>query len=126
LVASFRFADDSIANLTYCTVGSRSSGGERVEAFAMGMGASAEDFKRLTLSTSWVERRSSWFAEKGYAEQTRAFFNEIRTGGTPRVTVDDGARATIVCLKMLESARTQAACALNWKEELSASGAATL
>lgn len=119
LVASFRFADDSIANLTYCTVGSRSSGGERVEAFAMGMGASAEDFKRLTLSTSLVERRSSWFAEKGYAEQMRAFFDEIRTGGPPTITVDDGARATIVCLKMLESAQTQAPCALNWKQELS-------
>lgn len=120
LVASFRFADASIANLTYCTVGSRSSGGERVEAFAVGMGASAEDFKRLTLSTNLVERRSSWFAEKGYAEQLRAFFEEIRSGGTPSVTVDDGARATIVCLKMLESARTQAPCALNWRAELSA------
>ena len=29
MVASFRFADGSIANLTYCTVGSRTSGGER-------------------------------------------------------------------------------------------------
>jgi len=119
LVASFRFADDSIANLTYCTVGSRSSGGERVEAFAMGMGASAEDFKRLTLSTSLVERRSSWFAEKGYAEQMREFFDKIRSGGPPTITVDDGARATIVCLKMLESAQTQTPCALNWKQELS-------
>jgi len=86
----------------------------------MGMGAAAEDFKRLTLSTSLVERRSSWFAEKGYAEQMRSFFDEIRTGRIPSVTVDDGARATIVCLKMLESARTQAPSALNWKEELSA------
>jgi len=127
LVASFRFADNSIANLTYCTVGSRSSGGERVEAFAMGMGAAAEDFKRLTLSTNMVERRSSWFAEKGYAEQMRAFFDDIRTGGIPSVNVDDGARATMVCLKMLESARTQAPCVLNWKEELSAtSGTSSL
>ena len=127
LVASFRFADNSIANLTYCTVGSRSSGGERVEAFAMGMGATAEDFKRLTLSTNMVERRSSWFAEKGYAEQMRAFFDDIRTGGIPSVNVDDGARATMVCLKMLESARTQAPCVLNWKEELSAtSGTSSL
>ena len=51
LVAAFRFADGSIANLTYCTVGSRTSGGERVEAFAPGVGASAEDFKQSILRT---------------------------------------------------------------------------
>lgn len=119
LVASFRFADDSIANLTYCTVGSRSSGGERVEAFAPGMGAMAEDFKRLTLSTNVVRKRSSWFAEKGYAEQMRAFFDELRAGKAPQVTVDDGARATLVCLKLMESARTMSPCVVDWKAELS-------
>ena len=31
-------------SLTYCTVGSRTSGGERVEAFAPGIGVSAENF----------------------------------------------------------------------------------
>ncbi len=119
LVASFRFADDSIANLTYCTVGSRTSGGERVEAFASGMGATAEDFKRLSLRTNLVSRRSSWFAEKGYAEQMRAFLDEIRAGKAPGVTVDDGARATLVCLKMLESARKMSPYVLDWKAELS-------
>lgn len=120
LVATFRFADDSIANLTYCTVGSKTSGGERVEAFAPGIGATAEDFKRLIVRGNLVSRRSSWFAEKGYAEQMRAFFDQIRDGKNPSVTVDDGARATIVCLKMLESARTTSPCALDWKAELAA------
>ncbi len=36
LAASFRFADGSVGNLTYCTVGSKTSGGERVEVFAEG------------------------------------------------------------------------------------------
>src|SRR5712692_1708179 len=36
LVASFHFADGSIGNLTYCTVGSGSSGRERVEDFTPG------------------------------------------------------------------------------------------
>ena len=47
LVASFQFADGSIGNLTYCTVGSRTSGGERVEVFGEGFGAATEDFTRL-------------------------------------------------------------------------------
>ena len=123
LTSTFRFADDSIANLTYCTVGSKTSGGERVEAFAPGMGAVAEDFKRLELKTSSISRRASWYAEKGYAEQMRAFFDEVRAGKSPSVTVDDGSRATIVCLKMLESARTMSPCDLDWKAELAATAA---
>jgi polar amino acid transport system substrate-binding protein len=119
LVASFRFADDSVANLTYCTVGSKTSGGERVEAYFPGMGAIAEDFKRLTLRGNQVTQRSSWFAEKGYAGHLRAFFDEIRGGKPPAVDVRDGARATIVCLRMLESARIMAPCFLDWEAELS-------
>src|SRR5204863_9458947 len=46
LAASFHFADGSVGNLTYCTVGSRTSAGERVEVFAQGIGASTENFRR--------------------------------------------------------------------------------
>jgi hypothetical protein len=105
-------------HLTYCTVGSRISGGERVEAFAPGIGAVSEDFKRLTLRTSLVHRRSRWFAEKGYAAQLRSFFAGIHEGKLPEVTVRDGARATIGCLRMLESAKTFAPCALDLDAEL--------
>ncbi len=106
LVASFRFADGSIGNLTYCTVGSRTSGGERVEAFAPGLGAVSEDFKRLTVQTTLRRTRSRWFAEKGHAALLESFFASIREGTPPAVTARDGARATIACLRMLESART--------------------
>jgi predicted dehydrogenase/threonine dehydrogenase-like Zn-dependent dehydrogenase len=123
IVASLRFTDGSIANLTYCTVGSKTSAGERVEAFASGIAGTAEDFKHLTLRTNLVSRSSSWFAEKGYAEQMREFFQQTRKGELPSVTVSDGARATIVCLKLLESARTMSPCALNWKAELSGESA---
>src|SRR5205085_740547 len=47
LVAAFRFEDGSIGNLTYCTVGSKTSAGERVEVFAQGAAGFAEDFKRI-------------------------------------------------------------------------------
>lgn len=120
VAATFSFVDGSIANLTYCTVGSKTSAGERVEAFAPGAGVTAEDFKRLTVRTGVVDRQSSWFAEKGYAEQMRVFFNDIREGKATGVTVDDGARATIVCLKMMESARTMSPCSLDWRAELAA------
>jgi predicted dehydrogenase/threonine dehydrogenase-like Zn-dependent dehydrogenase len=112
IVASFRFADGSIGNLTYCTVGSRTSGGERLEAFAPGMGVTAEDFKRSTIRTSIVRKTSSWFAEKGHAAQMQSFFAAIKESRPPDVTVRDGARATIACLSMLDSARTLAPCTI--------------
>jgi predicted dehydrogenase/threonine dehydrogenase-like Zn-dependent dehydrogenase len=112
LAACFRFADGSIANLTYCTVGSKTSGGERVEVFAQGVGAMTEDFKQLTIAGGIRRTSSKWFADKGYAEQMTAFIEGIRSGKPPGVTVLDGARATIGCLRMLESARTLSPCAI--------------
>jgi hypothetical protein len=46
IAASFRFADGSVGNLTYCTISSsKTSGGERAEVFAEGVGAFTSDFK---------------------------------------------------------------------------------
>jgi len=105
IVASFRFEDGSIGNLTYCTVGSKTSGGEHIEAFAQGIGVVTEDFKRLSVRTGMNRTRTSWRAEKGYAAQLEDFIGAIREGKAPEVTVRDGARATIGCLRMMESAQ---------------------
>lgn len=106
LAASFLFADGSIANLTYCTVGSKTSGGERVEVFAQGVGALTENFKHFSMRGKLRHDRSRWFADKGYQEQMDAFLDGIREGRLPQVDVRDGIRSTVGCLRMLESART--------------------
>jgi predicted dehydrogenase/threonine dehydrogenase-like Zn-dependent dehydrogenase len=113
LAASFRFSDGSVGNLTYCTVGSKTSGGERVEAFAPGLGIVTENFKRLSIFTKIRRSRSRWFAEKGYGEQLSQFFAAIRSGRPVAVTALDGARATIGCLRMLASARILEPLAIN-------------
>jgi predicted dehydrogenase/threonine dehydrogenase-like Zn-dependent dehydrogenase len=118
LVAAFRFADGSIANLTYCTVGSRTSGGERLEAFTPGVGAAAEDFKQSILRTGVVRKSSSWFARKGYEALMRAFFAALQEGEPPSITVRDGVRSTLGCLCMLESAREHAPRAINIEDFL--------
>ncbi|MGO9256740.1 MAG: bi-domain-containing oxidoreductase [Bryobacteraceae bacterium] len=112
LVASFRFADGSIGNLTYCTVGSKTSGGERVEVFAQGVGAATEDFRRVSVQGAFVKKHSRLWPEKGYAQQMASFVESIRQGRTAEVTVYDGARATIGCLAMLQSAREERAVAI--------------
>ena len=113
LVASFRFDDGSIGNLTYCTVGSKTSAGERVEAFAQGVGVVVENFKRLKIQGGIERRKSHLFAEKGYRAQIESFAASVRKGERTAVTARDGARATIACLRMLESARTLNPCAID-------------
>jgi predicted dehydrogenase/threonine dehydrogenase-like Zn-dependent dehydrogenase len=105
LVASFAFADGSIGNLTYCTVGNKASGGERVEVFAQGVAGYSEDFKRYSIHTGGHRTGKSIWAEKGYASQLTDFFDRIRDGKPQQVTVEDGVRSTLGCLRMLDSAR---------------------
>jgi len=113
IATSFQFADGSIANLTYCTVGSRTSGGERVEIFAPGVGGFAEDFKQSAIKTGVVSKRSSFFKEKGYEAQMRAFFAALQRGHAPDITVRDGVRSTLGCLRMMQSAREHVACRID-------------
>jgi predicted dehydrogenase len=105
IAASFHFADGSVGSLTYCTVGSKTSGGERVEVFAQGVGAYTENFKRVSIQTNSRSGAKKMFAEKGYAAQLSDFFEGIQKGKPPDITVVDGVRSTIGCLRMLDSAR---------------------
>ena len=105
VAASFHFADGSVGNLTYCTVGSKTSGGERVEAFAQGIGVFSEDFKDLSIASGMRSKKSKMFADKGYREQLDSFFRCLRAGKPPEITVLDGARATIGCIRLMESAK---------------------
>jgi len=107
MVASFLFADGSIGNLTYCTVGSKTSGGERVEVFAPGTAVMNEDFKELFIKEGSLRKRSQFWVEKGYKAQMENFIDTLKAGKRPEVSVRDGRRATVGCLRMLDSARTR-------------------
>ncbi len=106
LACAFSFADGSIATLNYSTVGSSSSGGERVEVFGEGFGAVTENFNRLSIRRGIPKNSSRIWGDKGYRAQMNAFLHSIRTGQPPLVSAWDGARATLLCLDLLESARS--------------------
>ncbi|MBC7796241.1 MAG: bi-domain-containing oxidoreductase [Pyrinomonadaceae bacterium] len=118
IAATFKFADNSIANFVYCTVGSATSSGERVEVYAAGVGASSEDFKKMHIKKAKAFSRANVFADKGYLEQMQDFVTNMKTGKSPGVTVLDGARATIGALKMIEAARNETPCEINLAEIL--------
>lgn len=107
MVASFRFADGSLGNLTYSTMGSKTSQGELVEAYQQGLGISSENFKKLSINGTISRTKSAWLPDKGYNEQLASFVESIRTGSKPAVTVLDGVRASIGCIRALESAKQQ-------------------
>ena len=112
------FADGSIGNLTYCTVGSKTSGGERVEAYGPGIGLADRRFHTVAnLQGVRSNRRLIW-PDKGYAEQLGEFMEGIRKGRPAGVTALDGIRATVGCLRMLESARTLAPCEMGLEAAL--------
>lgn len=105
MVASFRFEDGSIGNLTYSTMGSKTSQGELVEAYRQGMGITSENFKRLTVNGSLSRTTKAWIAKKGYDSQLADFIAAVREGRQPSVTVYDGIRATVGCIRAIESAK---------------------
>ena len=106
MVGTFRFADGSIGTLNYSTVGSKTSGGERVEVYSQGLGGVSEDFRKLEINRSSTKKKSAIWAKKGYRAQLASFFEAIRKGTAPDVDVIDGARATMGCLMMIESSRS--------------------
>jgi predicted dehydrogenase/threonine dehydrogenase-like Zn-dependent dehydrogenase len=122
IAASFLFADGSVGNLTYSTVGSKAGGGERLEVFVPGMMITTENFKKFEVVASARKSKKFWFPRKGYAAQMRNFFDSIRSGFPPAITARDGARATLCCLRMLESAKSGRSCEINLEEMLRRGG----
>lgn len=104
MVAHFTFTDGSLASLTYSTMGHPQGGGEEVEAFATGVRLGTSDF-RAVRSPGLLGSRRRLLPSKGYLPQMRAFLAAVRGEGGATVGAAAGARATIGCLAMLESAR---------------------
>jgi hypothetical protein len=60
-------------------------------------------------------------AEKGYEAQMKSFFSALRLGKSPDITVRDGVRSTLGCLRMLQSAREHTPCSLDLDQFLALS-----
>jgi hypothetical protein len=56
-------------------------------------------------------------ANKGYDEQMEDFVSALREGRPPKVGVSDGIRATIACLRLMESCQQHGAPrTINWRD----------
>jgi predicted dehydrogenase len=80
-VASFGFADGSVAKLTYTALGAADFPKEQCEVYADGRVYSLDDFKRLSSTGVNGPKIATATPEKGHREELLAFADAIRNGG---------------------------------------------
>jgi predicted dehydrogenase/threonine dehydrogenase-like Zn-dependent dehydrogenase len=80
-VATLSFADGSVATLTYTAMGAKDYPKERMEIFVDGKVLSLDDYLTLTVAGSRAPGVTLRRADKGQAEELRAFGEAIRGGG---------------------------------------------
>lgn len=111
--AVIEFADGSIGNLVYTSVGSKPLGKERLEVFCDGTGAVVDDYKNLTIRGAAKVDEKVRRVDKGHNEEFEHFLAAVTGKVQPLITHVDGVQAAMVCLAILESARLGSAIELN-------------
>jgi predicted dehydrogenase/threonine dehydrogenase-like Zn-dependent dehydrogenase len=81
-VATFGFADGSVAKLTYTALGSSDFPKEQCEVYCDGCIYSLDDFKRLSITGGKAPRPTTGAPDKGHREELIAFAEAVRNGGT--------------------------------------------
>lgn len=108
-VATFAFADGSVASLVYTAAGNPSLAKERIEVFAGGVAAVLDDYRRLELHRPG-HRRQVWRARgapRGHAPLLEAFLDAVGGGSPPPMTLSEieaAHRATFDMARQLSAA----------------------
>ena len=108
-VATFAFADQSVASLVYTSAGHSALAKERIEVFAGGVAAVLDDYRRLELHRPG-HRRRVWRARgatRGHAPLLHAFLDAARGGTAAPMTlaeIEAAHRATFEMARQLSPA----------------------
>jgi predicted dehydrogenase len=99
--ATLTYADGSVANLTYTSLGPKSGlGKERIEVFCDGEAFVVDDFKSLTRASDGAVLWESREADKGHAHQMSLLADAL-LGGTPApVAFDELVETSAVALQI--------------------------
>ncbi|MBN1912293.1 MAG: bi-domain-containing oxidoreductase [Pirellulales bacterium] len=98
-------ADGSVCQLVYTAAGPASYGKERVEAFAGGVAAVLEDFRRLELhgETQRHKPRKLMQGDKGHAQEITAWIESLRQGIESPISTASLFDTTLVSIATLAS-----------------------
>ena len=86
--ASCRFADGTLATLTYTTLGSRRLPKEHVEAFLGDEVVVIEDFRAVRVYSSGMRLRRRHACDKGIRREWEAFHETCVHGGSPPISLE--------------------------------------
>ena len=106
VAATFEFSDGSIASLLYTAAGSSRFPKERLEVFCDGTTVALDDFHSLTIRGKKRIDVRHRRADKGHAAELTHFADAVLGKAPPQTTHLDGIRATICCLKLLDSVKS--------------------
>lgn len=104
VIASLRFEDRGLAQVTYTAVGDPSLGKERIEAFAGGASYVIDDWKRMRIVENGRVRTERGRREKGHRAEVAAFLQMVssgRDGGDAFATALTSTAATLALIDSL-------------------------
>jgi predicted dehydrogenase len=118
IVCTIKFSGGSIASLIYTTTGSQDFGKERLEVYTEGTTAVINDFNEIILNGFNQGGFKQKIIDKGNKDQMEYFLKVLKGEAKLEVSVKDGVRATVCCLKALESVGKGTAVMVDWKQYL--------
>jgi len=100
-VATMRYADGSIATLTYTSLGPKTGlGKERIEVFCDGETWVVDDFKKLIKGSDGSVLWQSADPDKGHFEELSRMGDAIATGGPSPISFEEIVETTAVALQI--------------------------
>ena len=103
--ATLEFADGSVATLIYTASGSSGIGKERLEAFCEGTSVVMDDFRSLQIAGRKRVTMAHRRIDKGHSAELDHFADVLLGKAQPLIAIEDGLRATELCLAIVDFAR---------------------
>jgi predicted dehydrogenase/threonine dehydrogenase-like Zn-dependent dehydrogenase len=92
-VSVLKYANGSVASLTYSSLGTRSMARERMEVFAQGHAFVLDDFKGLKAYGQKVEEVNLRTQDKGHSRELDEVFNTLSSKPSSLITFEEGVEA---------------------------------
>ena len=102
LTVNLRFANGSVANVSYFSNGNKNVDKEYFEVFGNGIVARSDDFKTLTISGK-SENKFSSAQDKGHKNEIESFLHAVKSGAPAPIPFDEIVLSTLATFKVIES-----------------------
>ena len=108
VLINIKYDNGSIASIIYSTIGNESFSKERIEIFYDTKIITIDDFKELNVIGLKKKKEKSNHVEKGHYELLKKYGEFLlgKNDDEDIPTVEDGIKATLISLKVIESLKT--------------------